>query len=80
MLTGATASTIKSEIEKCPDYDPEYLPVTLVPDFADAVRTAREIAEEGDVVLLSPACTSFDAFKNFEERGDYFKKIVNEFE
>ena len=80
VLTGATASTIKSEIEKCPDYDPEYLPVTLVPDFADAVRTAREIAEEGDVVLLSPACTSFDAFKNFEERGDYFKKIVNEFE
>ncbi|MBQ7357982.1 MAG: UDP-N-acetylmuramoyl-L-alanine--D-glutamate ligase [Clostridia bacterium] len=80
VLTGMTATTIKGEIEKCPEYDPEKLPVTLVPDFADAVRTARDIATAGDVVLLSPACTSFDAFKNFEERGNYFKKIVNEFE
>ncbi len=80
VLTGATANTIKSEIERCPLYDPEKLRVELVPDFADAVRMARSIAEDGDTVLLSPACTSFDAFKNFEERGDYFKKIVNEFE
>lgn len=80
VLTGATALTIKHEIEVCPNYNPENLRVELVPDFAGAVAKARSIAEQGDVVLLSPACTSFDAFKNFEERGNYFKKIVNEFE
>ena len=78
VLTGATAQQIKQDIEACPKYDPAELPVRLVPDFADAVRAARELAAEGDIVLLSPACTSFDFFKNFEERGDYFKKIVNE--
>ena len=36
-----------------------------------------EIAEKGDIVLLSPASTSFDMFKNFEERGNKFKEIVN---
>ncbi len=35
-------------------------------------------AHDGDVVLLSPASTSFDMFRNFEERGNLFKKIVNE--
>ena len=36
--------------------------------------------EPGDVVLLSPACTSFDHFRNFEERGRYFKEIVSQLE
>lgn len=79
VLTGATANVIKHEIEVCPLYSPDTLKVELVTDFADAVKTARSLASEGDIVLLSPACTSFDAFKNFEERGNYFKKIVNEF-
>ena len=78
VLTGATAQEIKRDIEACPKYDPKNLPVRLVPDFADAVVAARELAAEGDIVLLSPACTSFDSFKNFEERGNCFKKIVNE--
>ncbi|MGB9770555.1 MAG: UDP-N-acetylmuramoyl-L-alanine--D-glutamate ligase [Candidatus Kapaibacteriota bacterium] len=43
----------------------------------DAVHRAREIAEPGDIVLLSPACKSFDMFKNFEHRGKVFKEIVN---
>ena len=46
--------------------------------FRDAVVQASRLAEPGDVVILSPACTSFDRFKNFEERGNVFKQIVNE--
>lgn len=54
-------------------------PILIEEDFTDAVNTAQSIATSGDVVLLSPACTSFDAFKNFEERGRKFKEIVNNF-
>jgi UDP-N-acetylmuramoylalanine--D-glutamate ligase len=42
----------------------------------DAVRRARAAARPGDVVLLSPACASFDMFRNFEHRGDVFKSVV----
>ena len=45
-------------------------------DFDAAVRFAAETADEGDTVLLSPAAASFDAFKNFEERGNRFRMIV----
>ncbi|WP_224245333.1 UDP-N-acetylmuramoyl-L-alanine--D-glutamate ligase [Hyalangium gracile] len=41
-----------------------------------AVRRARELAKSGDTVLLSPACASYDQFKNFEDRGDTFKRLV----
>ena len=50
-----------------------------VRDFEGAVIRAKELAKEGDTVILSPACTSFDAFDNFEERGNFFKEIVNSF-
>ncbi len=45
---------------------------------ADAVRAAFHFAEKGDVVLLSPACASFDLFKNYEDRGSQFKQAVKE--
>jgi UDP-N-acetylmuramoylalanine--D-glutamate ligase len=44
----------------------------------DAVQTAFHLANKGDVVLLSPACASFDLFKNYEDRGNQFKKAVRE--
>jgi UDP-N-acetylmuramoylalanine--D-glutamate ligase len=54
------------------------LPVIDCGDLAAAVHHAREHAAPGDVVLLAPACASFDQFKNFEERGTRFKQIVSE--
>ncbi|HWM55449.1 MAG TPA: cyanophycin synthetase, partial [Solirubrobacterales bacterium] len=47
-------------------------------DLEDAVRRAAAVAGRGEVVLLSPACASFDAFENFERRGDRFREIVGE--
>jgi UDP-N-acetylmuramoylalanine--D-glutamate ligase len=47
-----------------------------VTSLAEGVQKARSMAEPGDIVLLSPACTSFDAYRNFEERGDDFRRIV----
>lgn len=44
----------------------------------DAVKRAYEVSQKGDVVLLSPACASFDLFKNYEDRGQQFKKAVKE--
>jgi UDP-N-acetylmuramoylalanine--D-glutamate ligase len=46
--------------------------------LAEAVRRAAGIAEPGDVVLLSPACSSYDQFANFEERGSRFRELVAE--
>ncbi len=46
--------------------------------YEEVVQTAREAAKDGDIVVLSPASTSFDMFKNFEVRGDTFKKLVGE--
>lgn len=52
------------------------VPVDRVPDYREAVRTAFARAARGDVVLLAPACTSWDMFRNFEERGRTFKREV----
>ncbi len=53
------------------------LSVRIVDSLNEAVKTAEKIAEPGDSVLLSPCCTSFDMFRNFEERGNKFKDLVN---
>ena len=52
------------------------LKTTRVETVAEAVEAASKLAQEGDVVLLSPACTSFDAYENFEQRGEDFRRHV----
>ncbi|OGS44479.1 MAG: UDP-N-acetylmuramoylalanine--D-glutamate ligase [Elusimicrobia bacterium RIFOXYD2_FULL_34_15] len=51
--------------------------IILLDNIDQAVKKAKEISLHGDIVLLSPACSSFDQFNNYEERGKYFKQIVN---
>lgn len=53
-------------------------PLRRAATMEEAVRTAANLAEEGEVVLLSPACASFDMFRDFEERGRIFKEIVTD--
>ena len=55
------------------------IPVDRSGDLATAIARAAAVAEPGDIILLSPACASFDQFKSFEERGDRFRAIVKAF-
>jgi len=77
VLTGDTAQKIRTAIEKADGYDPEHLSIREADDLAAAVVLAAQAAVEGDTVVLSPACAAFDQFKNFMERGNAFKSIVN---
>lgn len=76
ILCGATAEVIRSSVEQAENYGG--LEIVDVEDYRQAVSLARSRAKEGDVVILSPASTSFDRFANFMERGRVFKEIVNE--
>ncbi len=55
------------------------LTIELVDTLPAAVDAAQRVAQEGDVVLLSPACTSYDAYENFERRGEEFRRLVLQF-
>ena len=77
-LNGATADKIRAAVENCPDYHPGHPEIVDCGDFTTAVRKATAEAKAGDVVLMSPACAAFDQFKNFAERGKYFKQLVKE--
>jgi UDP-N-acetylmuramoylalanine--D-glutamate ligase len=75
ILTGPTAAKIEAAVRAAQGYvgKPE---IIRADNLEDAVQAARGLAASGDTVLLSPASASFDAFKNFEERGKYFKELV----
>ncbi len=75
-LCGHTAEKIKAAVENAEGYCPDTLPITVMDDFTETVLKAAALAEEGDIVILSPACASFDKFKNFAERGKRFKEII----
>ena len=77
VLCGATADKIRTAVENAPGYQPGKPEILDVTPFTAAVEAARDRAQPGDVVTLSPACAAFDQFKNFAERGKFFKSIVN---
>ena len=74
-LCGATAPQIRAAVENCDGDKPE---ITDCGKFEAAVKAAAAAAEKGDVVLMSPASASFDEFKNFAVRGNFFKKLIME--
>ena len=78
VLTGATAEKIREAVESAPGFAESGLKIYEEIEFKDAVLAAHHLAKSGDVVILSPACASFDQFKNFMVRGDTFKKIIYE--
>jgi UDP-N-acetylmuramoylalanine--D-glutamate ligase len=59
-----------------PDDDDNYLPVMQLPTLEMAVSVASNLAEPGDVVLLSPACASLDMFRNYHHRAEVFIAAV----
>lgn len=71
ILLGTTAVKIKDAAEKA-----GFTATTIVKDMDDCVREAARIAQEGDNVLLSPACASWDMYGSYEERGRHFKSCV----
>ena len=75
LLCGATAGVIRESVRKAENY--AGLEILDVADYHEAVAVADSRSQEGDVVILSPASTSFDRFANFMERGRVFKEIVN---
>ena len=76
LLCGATAGVIRRAVEQADNYGG--LEILDVADYHEAVSIADSRASDGDVVILSPASTSFDRFTNFMERGRVFKDIVNQ--
>ena len=77
IVMGETAEKIKNAVTRELERQKKTLNIIKVANVEEAVKTARKIAKPNEIVLFSPASTSFDMFKNFEERGKKFKEEVN---
>ncbi len=72
---GETAPSLLTAVKHHPLYDKKRLPLLYAPLFDEAVKSALQLCQEGDSLLLSPAATAFDQFKNYEERGRRFAEL-----
>lgn len=77
ILMGQTADKIETAIKNSPKYKENNLKIIRVENMEQAVSSAYNLSGSGDIVSLSPACASFDLYKNFDERGKHFKFLVN---
>ena len=80
IVTGATKDKIINAVQGCCRYREGQPRIYESESYENSVKLARAVAQEGDVVILSPASASFDCFTNFMERGNLFKKWVAELE
>jgi UDP-N-acetylmuramoylalanine--D-glutamate ligase len=78
ILIGQTAPQIVQAIneKRAMSDEPRATKVEIVNSLSDAVQLAHNLAESGDVILLSPACASYDMFENYEQRGLEFTKLI----
>ncbi len=76
LLMGATAPRMREALKKAEKQRISPLPVELCENLEDALNKAKASAVPGDVVVMSPAAASFDQFKNYKERGQKFKSIM----
>ncbi len=77
ILLGDTAPKIEAAVKSADNYNADEIKIINVENMEQAVSAAVENAKQGDIVSLSPASASFGLYKNFEERGNHFKSIVN---
>lgn len=77
ILLGDTAPKIEAAVKSADNYDESKIEIVNVSNMEEAVIEAAKRAESGDIVSLSPASASFGLYRNFEERGNHFKSIVN---
>ncbi|MDD6268723.1 MAG: UDP-N-acetylmuramoyl-L-alanine--D-glutamate ligase [Oscillospiraceae bacterium] len=78
ILMGVTAPKIEAAVTGCAAYSNDHPVILHAESMEDAVEKANAIAENGDIVTLSPACASFDLYPNFEVRGNHYKRLVKE--
>ena len=70
---GQDGESIKKQIKSIKN-------IIYIKKFKEAILKASEHSKSGDTILLSPGCASFDQFSNYEDRGNSFKKIINDME
>ena len=71
ILLGQTANELRVKAEEAGFHN-----FAIVKSLKEAINLAKTVSSSGDIVLLSPACASFDMFRDFEDRGEQFKEIV----
>lgn len=77
ILVGATSKKIKEAVENEMNKQNKRIEIIECETLNETVSIAKKIAKKGEIVLFSPASASFDMYKNFEERGNCFKDLVN---
>lgn len=77
ILCGPTSEKIENAVKADPNFKQGNPQIIRLNDYEEAVKVAHELAVPGDIVALSPACASFDAYPNFVARGRHFKELVN---
>ena len=77
ILLGDTAPKIEEAVKSADNYNENTITIINVSNMEEAVKMAVDSSQKGDIVSLSPASASFGLYKNFEERGNHFKSIVN---